>query len=67
MTEMDWNYKWATYEGKVRVILDDTSVAFGTATGDHHTEADNPLMKVRLDGANIWVHPRHVRPTGEYE
>lgn len=63
----DWNYKWSTYEGEVRVILDDTSVAFGTATGNHHTEADNPLMNVRLDGANIWIHPRYVWPKGEYE
>ena len=62
MNDLDWQHRWATYEGEVRVVLDDTSFAYGTATGYHHTEADNPLMKVILNGENVWVHPRFVWP-----
>lgn len=62
----DWIQNWSKYQGEVRVILDDTSVAYGTATGVHYTEVDNQLMHVILDGAHIWIHPRHVEPIGDY-
>lgn len=62
MNDLDWQHSWAIYEGEVRVILDDTSVAYGTATGDYYAGADNPLMNVRIDGANRWIHPRFVWP-----
>ena len=67
MNGLDWQHRWATYEGKVRVVLDDTSIEYGTATGDHHTEADNPLMKVLLNGEIVWTHPRFVRPIATWE
>lgn len=62
MNNLDWRHRWATYEGEVIVVLDDASFAYGKATGDHHTEADSPLMKVILNGESAWVHPKYVWP-----
>jgi len=62
VNDLDWQHKWATYEGEVRIVLDDMSFAYGTATGDHHTESGYPLMQVIINGEAIWIHPRYVWP-----
>ena len=55
--ETDWNVYWTTYTGRVRVVLDDTSVEYGEATGQA------PGMAVALEsGKEVWTHPRYVSP-----
>ena len=66
--QTDWNLHWWHYKGLVRVILDDTSVAYGEATGEALAEQyQEPGMAVILDsGKELWTHPEHVRPLERY-
>jgi hypothetical protein len=62
--ETDWNVFWTTYTGRVRVVLDDTSVEYGEATGEVLAESgQEPGMAVALEsGKEVWTHPRYVFP-----
>ena len=62
--QTDWNVHWWHYKGLVRVILGDTSIAYGEATGEALAEQyQEPGMAVILDsGKELWTHPEHVWP-----
>jgi len=64
-----WNVHWTSYKGPVRVVLPDTSVAYGDTTGDILAEQyQEPGMAVALlSGQKIWVHPGNVWPVENYQ
>ena len=63
-TQSDWNVYWTSYDGLVRVILQDTSIAFGYTTGEILSEQyQEPGMGVMLDsGKEVFMHPQYVWP-----
>lgn len=63
-TQLNWSHSWSSYSGFVRVILDDTSIAYGETTGEILAEQwQIPRMAVLLEsGHKTWVHPEHVWP-----
>ena len=62
--ETDWNVYWTSYTGRVRVVLHDTSVEYGEASGEILAEQyQAPGMEVSLDsGVTLWIHPQYVQP-----
>ena len=63
-TQFDWNVYWTTYDGPVRVVLDDRSIAYGLTTGEILCEQyQEPGMGVILEsGEGVFTHPMHVWP-----
>ena len=55
-----WNDSWKTYTGRVRIILDDTSVAYGKVTKIYPKRL---LMEILTDdGWCIEAHPQYIWP-----
>lgn len=55
-----WNNTWHTYGGRVRIILSDTSVAYGKVTKVYPKKVRMEILTD--DGWHIESHPQYIWP-----
>ena len=60
--ELAWLERWIHYTGRVRVILDDTSVAWGRCIEVSVLPTPRMTLELEGQGGRCVVHPRFVRP-----